>query len=315
MSFVLGTRGSALATTQSKWVACRLESSQVSIEIAQIVTQGDVDRTPLAKLGGVGVFAGALRQALLNREIDLAVHSYKDLPTAQIAELQISCTPEREDPRDALVSWGNLKLSELAAGAKVGTGSPRRSAQLLRARPDLQVVDIRGNVPTRMNRALGDDRDLDAVILAVSGMKRLGLADSISEILDFAWAPAQGCLAVETRTDAPKDLLAACRNSHHATTEKIVTAEREILAGLQAGCAAPVGVTCSPSETPGVLAELTGYVFSLDGTQLVKASGEITESTDGAIGRQIAEQLLDLGAGQICDLQANKPARAQNSSS
>ena len=276
----LGTRGSRLALTQSGQVAEALMaaggggaaaaagkasegSGGLGIDLVTVRTDGDGDRTPLRQLGGVGVFAARLRHALLDGEVDLVVHSFKDLPTQPVEGLEVICVPAREDPRDALCARDGLTLADLPEGARVGTGSPRRAAQLLAARPDLEVVDLRGNVPTRLARVrgleavgVGTDEpvapsradaagDLDAVVLALSGLRRLGLEHCASEVLDLETmlpAPAQGALAVEARADEDSAELARVAAAlDDEPTRLAVTAERALMARLGAGCAAPVG--------------------------------------------------------------------------
>ena len=276
----LGTRGSRLALTQSGQVAEALMaaggggaaaaagkasegSGGLGIDLVTVRTDGDGDRTPLRQLGGVGVFAARLRHALLDGEVDLVVHSFKDLPTQPVEGLEVICVPPREDPRDALCARDGLTLADLPEGARVGTGSPRRAAQLLAARPDLEVVDLRGNVPTRLARVrgleavgVGTDEpvapsradatgDLDAVVLALSGLRRLGLEHCASEILDLETmlpAPAQGALAVEARAGECSTALArAVAVLDDEPTRLAVTAERALMSRLGAGCAAPVG--------------------------------------------------------------------------
>ena len=276
----LGTRGSRLALTQSGQVAEALMaaggggaaaaagkasegSGGLGIDLVTVRTDGDGDRTPLRQLGGVGVFAARLRHALLDGEVDLVVHSFKDLPTQPVEGLEVICVPSREDPRDALCARDGLTLADLPEGARVGTGSPRRAAQLLAARPDLEVVDLRGNVPTRLARVrgleavgVGTDEpvapsradaagDLDAVVLALSGLRRLGLEHCASEVLDLETmlpAPAQGALAVEARTGEDSvELARAVAALDDEPTRLAVTAERALMARLGAGCAAPVG--------------------------------------------------------------------------
>ena len=276
----LGTRGSRLALTQSGQVAEALMaaggggaaaaagkasegSGGLGIDLVTVRTDGDGDRTPLRQLGGVGVFAARLRHALLDGEVDLVVHSFKDLPTQPVEGLEVICVPAREDPRDALCARDGLTLADLPEGARVGTGSPRRAAQLLAARPDLEVVDLRGNVPTRLARVrglevvgVGTDEpvapsradaagDLDAVVLALSGLRRLGLEHCASEVLDLETmlpAPAQGALAVEARTgEDSAELARAAAALDDEPTRLAVTAERALMARLGAGCAAPVG--------------------------------------------------------------------------
>lgn len=276
----LGTRGSRLALTQSGQVAEALMaaggggaaaaagkasegSGGLGIDLVTVRTDGDGDRTPLRQLGGVGVFAARLRHALLDGEVDLVVHSFKDLPTQPVEGLEVICVPPREDPRDALCARDSLTLADLPEGARVGTGSPRRAAQLLAARPDLEVVDLRGNVPTRLARVrglevvgVGTDEpvapsradaagDLDAVVLALSGLRRLGLEHCASEVLDLETmlpAPAQGALAVEARAGEDSvELARAVAALDDEPTRLAVTAERALMARLGAGCAAPVG--------------------------------------------------------------------------
>ena len=276
----LGTRGSRLALTQSGQVAEALMaaggggaaaaagkasegSGGLGIDLVTVRTDGDGDRTPLRQLGGVGVFAARLRHALLDGEVDLVVHSFKDLPTQPVEGLEVICVPPREDPRDALCARDGLTLADLPEGARVGPGSPRRAAQLLAARPDLEVVDLRGNVPTRLARVrgleavgVGTDEpvapsradaagDLDAVVLALSGLRRLGLEHCASEVLDLETmlpAPAQGALAVEARAGEDSvELARAVAALDDEPTRLAVTAERALMARLGAGCAAPVG--------------------------------------------------------------------------
>ena len=203
----IGTRASTLALTQSGQVGAALvEGTGHEVELVHVSTRGDVDRTSLlSQIGGTGVFVTAVRQALLDGEVDVIVHSCKDLPTTPLEEITLACIPAREEPRDALCARDGMTLSQLPAGAKIGTGSPRRAAQLLRARPDLDVTAIRGNVETRLARALGEDADLDAVVLAASGLQRVGRDEVISELLPVEVmlpAPAQGALAVEVAAHA-----------------------------------------------------------------------------------------------------------------
>ena len=357
----LGTRGSRLALTQSGQVAEALMAAGapgegsgarrdgLDIDLVTVRTDGDGDRTPLRSLGGVGVFAAQLRHALLDGEVDLVVHSFKDLPTQPVEGLEVICVPPREDPRDALCARDGLTLADLPEGARVGTGSPRRAAQLLAARPDLEVVDLRGNVPTRLARVrglevvgVGTDEplapsradaagDLDAVVLALSGLRRLGLEHCASEVLDLETmlpAPAQGALAVEARAGEDcAELARAVAALDDEPTRLAVTAERALMARLGAGCAAPVGAWAylrEGSQAPRVLV-LRAVVTSLDGGQEVgcELSTELPEASGGpgapgdtaavraaeALGVRAAEVLLDDGADQIVDLHANKPRR------
>ncbi len=317
----LGTRASLLATTQSGLVARRLEElTGRPVELVHIRTDGDVLTGSLATLGGTGVFVAALREALLDGRCDVAVHSLKDLPTAPVDGLTF-VTPEREDPRDALCARDGLTLDTLPHGARVGTGSPRRAAQVRAARPDLDVVDIRGNVDTRLKRALGPDADLDAVVLACSGLARLGRTDAVTQALDPALvlpAPGQGALAVEARTadvtgDGP--LAAAFAALDHRPTRLSVVAERAVLARLEAGCAAPVGALAGLAD--GRLT-LRSVVAAVDGSGRLERSADtaIDDADDAAsartaddaaahaLGVRLAETLLTDGAHALAPLTA-----------
>lgn len=302
----LGTRGSLLARTQAGMVADRLRALGCEVELVTIRTEGDVNTRPLSQLGGIGVFAAQLRTALLAGEVDLAVHSFKDLPTAGVPGLAIAAVPERESPFDALVARDRLTLAELPPGARVGTGSPRRRAQLARLRPDIELVDIRGNVDTRLGFVLGGR--LDAVVLAESGLSRLGRAEVITERLDALLpAPAQGALAIETRDDAPlarDDFARALGAIDDPVTHGCARAERAVLAALHAGCAAPVG-THAVADPKGY--RLTGLVASVDGTASVQS--EATGDDPEALGAEVASALLAQGAAQIADLSGNETRR------
>jgi len=298
----LATRGSRLAWGQSSQVADTLRALGHDVELVRVVTHGDVSTAPLASLGGSGVFVGAVRAAVLAGEADFAVHSFKDLPTAPADGLVLAAVPEREDPADALCG---SRLADLAAGARVGTGSPRRAAQLLALRPDLVVVDVRGNVETRLARI---ENDLDAVVLAAAGLNRLGLGDRISERLDpatFVPAPAQGALAVECRSDRT-DVLAALTELDHRATRLAALAEREVLAGLAAGCAAPVAAHAR--ITDGRL-QLAARVLATDGSGSIEFATEEEAGDEEAartIGAAAARSLLADGAGALTDLGADK---------
>lgn len=241
----LGTRRSALARTQSTWVADALRGRGADVDLVEITTHGDVSKAPLAQIGGTGVFVSALRDALLAGDVDLAVHSLKDLPTADADGLSLAAVPTREDPRDVLVTAPGRTLADLSTGARVGTGSPRRRALLLALRPDLDVVAVRGNIDTRLRFVTSGE--LEAVVLAAAGLSRLGLSaggDGFAvHLLDpdvFVPAPGQGALAVECRADdAP--VLAALAALDVDADRLAVLAERQVLASLEAGCSAPVG--------------------------------------------------------------------------
>lgn len=293
----LGTRRSALALAQSSAVAHALTAAGGQpVELVEISTLGDTATGAIETLGGTGVFVSALRERLLRGEIDLAVHSYKDLPTAAAPGLVIAAVPVRADPRDVLIAAGNRRLAELVPGARVGTGSPRRRALLLAARPDLDVVGLRGNVDTRIG-AVTSGR-LDAVVLARAGLDRLGRLGEVSEVLDPALmlpAPAQGALALECRAADTRlrDLLAELE---HAPSRAVVTAERSLLAGVEAGCTAPVGAL---AEIDGPLLHLRGLVAAADGTRVLarSASGPCTTAHD--LGRDVAAMLFAAGAANL----------------
>lgn len=292
MTLRVGTRGSLLALAQTRDIASRFEGE---VEIVEITTKGDVDRTSLSQLGGTGVFVSALREALLRGEIDVAVHSMKDLPTAAADGIRLSAVPTRVDQRDALVARSGFTLATLPEGARVGTGSPRRAAQLLHARPDLDVVDIRGNITTRMDRALGAEADLDAVVLAVAGLSRAGFADRVSQALEFLPAPAQGALAIETR-EGDEQAFAAVAGVDDAVSRSCAAAERIVLSGLEAGCAAPVGAYASAE---GGHLRLEAAAYSLDGSREVRAVREGAVDAATMLAEDLVAELLAGGAKEL----------------
>ena len=297
----LGTRRSALATAQSTMVATALtERTGRSVELVPVTTYGDTSRAALAQIGGTGVFVGALRDALLSGEVDAAVHSLKDLPTADPDGIRLAAVPTREDPRDALVARDGLTLGELPAGARVGTGSPRRAAQLRALGLGLEVVDIRGNVDTRLGMVA--DGRLDAVVLARAGLARLGRLDAATEVIDplqMLPAPGQGALAVECRASdtTTADQLGTLDD---AVTRLAVGAERTLLAALEAGCSAPVGAygeAADGEQVPELY--LRAVVSAVDGSASVRlsATGPLDEAT--RIGRDLAAELLAEGAADL----------------
>lgn len=320
----VGTRGSALATTQTGLVARRLEElTGRTVEIVRVRTDGDVLTGSLAQMGGTGVFVTALREALLDGRCDVAVHSLKDLPTAPAPGLTV-VTPEREDPRDALCARDGLTVATLPRGARVGTGSPRRAAQLRSVRPDLDVVDIRGNVDTRLRRVHGEEADLDAVVLAFAGLSRLGRLDAVTEVVETAvMAPAagQGALAVEVRTSELEDpvVAAALHALDHEPTRLAVLAERSLLARLEAGCAAPVG---AHALVEGGEVVLTAVVARVDGAEqlthtaraaLPATGGDVHGARDDVatgLGTRVADALLADGAARLAPL--GPPAAAED---
>jgi hydroxymethylbilane synthase len=296
----LGTRRSALATAQSELVADAVRTATGrEVELVPVTTEGDVSRAPLSTIGGTGVFVSALRDALLIGEIDLAVHSLKDLPTTELPELELVAVPERADARDALVARDGHTLDSLPAGATVGTGSPRRAAQLKVYRPDLDVVDIRGNVDTRLG--LVASGSVDAVVLAKAGLERLGRLDAVSATIDpsvMLPAPGQGALALEVVKDlAGDDRHAPLRQLDDPASRAAVTAERAVLAALEAGCSAPVGALGTVSELGFSEPELTleALVASPDGSSVARMSITAPLLEADSAGRQLAERLLDSG--------------------
>ena len=312
MKLRLGTRGSELARTQSGHVAAALAELGHEVELVTIRSEGDVTSGSLLEAGGLGVFAAALRRALLEGEVDLVVHSLKDLPTAPGEGLVIAAVPERELPFDALCARDGLRLQDLPPLARVGTGSPRRAAQLRARRPDLTVVEIRGNVGTRLARVHGDattQGDLDAVVLARAGLARLGRYDAATDTLDLLPAPGQGALAVECRS-VDISLREALAALDHAETRACVTAERRVLAELEAGCAAPVGAYARFAN--GHL-EFTAAVFNAEGTESVTARRSVPADTDpDALGREVAADLLAQGAAEVTPLGATRESQLED---
>ncbi len=302
----LGTRASELARTQSQGVADAITAATGHpVELVHITTEGDRSQAAISQLGGTGVFVTALRDALLAGEIDLAVHSYKDLPTAPEPGLILAAVPPREDPRDALVARDGLTLGELPAGSRIGTGAPRRVAQLRALGLGLEIVPIRGNVDTRLGRVAGSASgpgDLDAVVLARAGLSRLGRVGEITETLDplqVLPAPAQGALAVECRTsDArTRELLGRLEDSR---TRACALAERTTLATLEAGCSAPVAAYAEVAEgEDGPELFLRASVTAIDGSDGVRGSATGPLADAAALGRALAEELLDRGAVEL----------------
>jgi hydroxymethylbilane synthase len=297
----LGTRGSALALAQSGHVAEAISARLGRpVELVRVQTEGDVNAAAIAQIGGTGVFVTALRDALHAGTVDLAVHSYKDLPTAVADGLVVAAVPPREDPRDVLIARDGLTLGELSPGARIGTGSPRRTAQLLGLGLGFDVVPIRGNVDTRIGKVCSGE--LDAVVLARAGLARLGRLGEATEVIDpltVLPAPAQGALAIECRTD-DVELAALLGGLDDEDTRTAVVAERALLAALEAGCTAPVGALAQVAEADdGLEIYLRGLVAAVDGTDAVRlsATGPTTEAAE--VGRRLAAELLDLGAADL----------------
>jgi hydroxymethylbilane synthase len=300
----VGTRASLLARTQTGLIVDVLSSS-CPVEVITISTEGDRSSAALDQIGGTGVFVSALRDALLAGKIDVAVHSLKDLPTGSPIGIALAAVPVREDPRDALVARDGLTLGELPAGSKVGTGSPRRAAQLRALGLDLEIVAIRGNVDTRMAKVSAGQ--LDAVVLAYAGLRRIGRADQVTEVLDplqVLPAPGQGALAVECRADdtATLTLLATLDDP---LTRAAVTAERALLAALEAGCSSPIGALADIAEGElGPEIYLRGSVTATDGSDAVRLSATGSTLDAESVGRSLAADLIEAGAEMMMERSA-----------
>jgi hydroxymethylbilane synthase len=296
MKIRIGSRGSALALWQSEHVKARLEGLGHPVEVRVITTTGD--RTldgPLESVGGKGAFLKEIEEAMLRREVDLAVHSLKDVPTALPAGLELCAVLERADPRDALLSAAGLRLAELPSGARVGTTSLRRRAQLHALRPDLSITDLRGNVDTRLRRLR--EGQFDAILLAMAGLTRLGRSAEVTEPLDpglLIPAPGQGAIALECRT-ADDGVAAAVVALNHEPTACAVAAERAFLAALGGGCNVPLGAFAEPDPASGL--RLRALVARADGSVVVR--GELRGGNPERLGRALADDLLARGAGDL----------------
>ncbi len=295
----LGTRGSLLATTQSTWVKNQIETehSDITVELVKIVTKGDkILDVPLAKVGGKGLFVKELEEALMRSEVDLAVHSMKDVPSELPDSLHLGITPEREDPRDAFISNDYSSFRDLHQGAKVGTSSLRRRAQLARLRPDLVIEDLRGNLDTRLRKL--DEKQYDAIILASAGLNRLGMSKraagyfSTSEMLP---AVGQGALGIELRRN-DDELLNCLSFLNHEDTAVTVRAERAFLFRLEGGCQVPIGAFCT---VDGDRLHLTGLIASIEGDNVITKSMNGTRSEAETMGVSLAEELLAQGGREI----------------
>ncbi|HET9250855.1 MAG TPA: hydroxymethylbilane synthase [Candidatus Eisenbacteria bacterium] len=295
----IGTRGSALALAQSEHVRALLSERGDRHELVRIATTGDRDQdTSLSKFAGKGIFTKEIEAALLDGRIDLAVHSLKDLPTEETPGLTIGALLPREDPQDALVARGGLRFDALPRGARVGTSSLRRRSQLLAKRPDLEVLDLRGNVPTRIARL--EAGLFDAIVLAMAGLRRLGMAAEATDRFDeetMLPAPGQGIVAVQIRSDDPATA-EAVRRIHDAVSEAEGTAERVFLEGLGGGCLVPVGARATARE--GRL-RLSGYVGDPGGSPWIRRAVEGDSGEAASLGRQLAGEMLAEGAKPILD--------------
>jgi hydroxymethylbilane synthase len=300
---VIGSRGSQLALWQAQWIAARLAERGHETRIEIIKTTGDkITDVPLAKVGTKGLFTKEIEEALLDGRIDLAIHSLKDLPTEIPAGLTIAAVPERADARDAMVGAG---LNQLPAGAKVGTSSLRRAAQLRVVRPDFVIESVRGNLDTRVRKL--DEGQYRAIVLAAAGLTRLGWAHRIAEILPpevMCPAVGQGALAVETRQEGEaRDFCAAL---DHAVTRAAVTAERAVLAALGGGCQVPIG---AHAEIEGDSLRLIGAVIAPDGDRMVRKGDRGAVADAAEIGRRLGEALLMDGAREILAQVFGAPVR------
>ena len=294
----IGTRGSKLALVQAQWVKARLEEEYPGLDVQTVVIKTSGDRflqTPIQAIGGKGIFVKEIEEALLRKEIDLAVHSMKDLPTELPSGLVIAAIPEREDSRDVVVCRQRQTLKDLPRGSKIGTGSLRRRAQLLNFRPDLAVVPIRGNVDTRLSKL--DRGEIDALVMAAAGLTRLGCADRIDEFLApeiCLGAVAQGALGLETRdSDAAADLVVFM---HQPVTAVEVAAERAFLGRLGGGCQIPVGAR---ARVAGQYLDMMGVVADPDGQKLFRGQIKGAAREADKLGQELAERLLKEGAEQV----------------
>ena len=300
---IIGSRGSALALWQANWVKARLEELGEECRIEIIHTTGDkITDVALSKVGTKGLFTKEIEEALLNRTIDLAVHSLKDMPTETPAGLTLAAIPAREDPRDAVVG---RKLHALPAGARIGTSSLRRSAQLHAFRRDLQIENIRGNVDTRLRKL--DEGQYDSIILATAGLRRLGWSGRIAQVLEpdiMCPAVGQGALAIETRDDGG-GAFHICASLDHPATRIAVTAERAVLATLGGGCQVPIGAYASVTQASWPV-YLQAIVISPDGATLVRRNATGPARDAESLGRSLGEQLLADGARAILDAVYNE---------
>lgn len=299
-SLRIGTRGSALARWQAEFVRGGLASRGVAAEVVIIRTTGDRDRqSSLRVIGGKGVFTKELEDALLEERIDLAVHSMKDVPTTLPVGLEIAAICKREDVRDALVSRGGLKLDQLPSGARIGTSSLRRQAQLRHYRGDFEMVDMRGNVDTRLAKLA--QGDYDAIVVAKAGLDRLGKADRISEVVPpeiCLSAAGQGAIGIETRKKEDS-IIAAVRQLNHRESQLAVEAERAVLLGLESGCQVPIGAWAR-TESGSLI--IDACVLSADGTESIRENRRGPYENAAELGRSVAAALLERGADRLLHL-------------
>ncbi|HEX3488250.1 MAG TPA: hydroxymethylbilane synthase [Streptosporangiaceae bacterium] len=303
----LGTRKSPMAIAQSLQVARAITAtSGREVELVGMSTYGDASAAQLAQIGGTGVFVSGLRSSLLAGEVDLAVHSLKDLPTLPTEGIVLAAVPPRDDPRDALAARNGAKLADLPSAARIGTGSPRRAAQLLMLRPDLVPVPVRGNAGTRLSKVTSGE--LDAVVLAYAGLVRIDRVDAVSQIFEVEEMlplPGQGALAVEIRSDRD-DLAALLARVDDPVSRAATTAERSLLAALQAGCLAPVGGYAAGTD----VVRLDAIVVAADGGTALRGSTQGPADQADRLGRELATDLLRRGAGRYTSVSAGSDGNA-----
>ena len=289
-----------MAIAQSRQVASMItERTGRAVEIVGVTTLGDVSRAQLTQIGGTGVFVSALRETLLGGEVDLAVHSLKDLPTGPAAGIVLAAVPPRDDPRDALVARDGAKLADLPPGASIGTGSPRRASQLLALRSDLRCVPIRGNAGTRLGKV--SEGELDAVVLAYAGLARIGHVGAVTQVFEpdeMLPAPGQGALAVECRA-GDAELAALLQAVTDEASVAAVTAERSLLEALEAGCSAPIGAYAAVLPGSRAQLQMRAAVMSPDGGRVLRAHGGAPAAAAWQLGRDLAAELLRSGASDL----------------
>jgi hydroxymethylbilane synthase len=291
----LGTRKSPMAMVQSRHVAQMITNlTGHEVELVGMTAYGDATAAQLSQIGGTGVFVSGLRASLLAGDVDLAVHSLKDLPVAPADGIVLAAVPPRDDPRDALAARGGAKLADLPPAARIGTGSPRRAAQLLMLRPDLIPVPVRGNAGTRLGKVTSGE--LDAVVLAHAGLARIDRLDAVTQVFEadeMLPAPGQGALAVECRAES-RDLAELLARVDDPVSRAATTAERSLLAALQAGCLAPVGAYAAGTD----VVRLHGIVVAADGGTALRGSTDGPAAEAERLGRELAADLLSRGAGR-----------------
>jgi hydroxymethylbilane synthase len=296
---IIGSRGSGLALWQANWIKSQLEElhPDLQVDITIIKTSGDkIQDVPLTKIGGKGLFVKEIEEALLRRDVDIAVHSMKDVPMKLPYELEISVVTERENPFDALISKDNIQLDDLPKNAKIGTGSLRRSSQLLKYRPDLEIVPLRGNIDTRIKKL--DSEGLDAIILAAAGLRRMGWGDKIAQVIPaqiILPAMGQGAVGIETRQYDP-NVFEAIMALDHEETHLALDAERAFVDVLEGGCQVPIGAYATLDEKN---ITLSGLVASLDGKTIYQASNKRPLIEAKQLGKELGREILAMGADKI----------------